>query len=151
MQKLLLFTVISLICYTGISQNLVLNPKNNFYEASQITLSDDPLIMKKFNKRFEEINLTDINQKDDIITAQGITNHLVMGFASVEISYKVKVSFKQDKFRVLLTNFVVSDKNGSNPLEGMRSYKKMWIKKINKKLPDIFKNIENVNSDEEEW
>lgn len=133
------------------SQELKLNESTNFYEFSKTVDVTDTQLHKKFIKRFKEINLENIEINDDMISGYGFTNHLVGGFATVEINYKVKIEFKENKYRLTLTNFKLKDKNGSNPLEGMRSFKNKWINIINKKLPSIIENIENLNSETEKW
>jgi len=146
---------IVLFCLTfGIhcfSQELLFNESNNFFEFSKIVSTQDSLILNKFEKRFKEINLTGIETEQNSIYGYGFTNHLIGGFATVEIKYKVKIDFKENKYKITITNFILTDLNGSNPLEGMRSYKNKWIRIINKKLPSILSNIENIHSDTDKW
>jgi hypothetical protein len=140
-----------LVTINAFTQELSLNKTTLFYEFSKIVEVNDSLIKEKYNKRFKEINLKNIERDEEILSGFGFTNHLVMGFATVEIHYKVKIEFKENKYRLTLTDFVLTDLNGSNPIEGLRSFKNSWINKINKKLPIIISNIENINSQSEKW
>lgn len=148
--KKILFLLL-FVCANIYSQKLSLNESTNFYEFSKIVETNDEKTKGKFIKRFKQINLENIESSEKSIKGNGFTNHLVGGYATVEINYTVKVDFKKGRYRMTITNFKLTDKNGSNPLEGMRSYKKKWLKKINKKLPEIISNIENLNTKEEEW
>lgn len=145
---LLLFFLISINLF---AQELSINESTNFYEFSKIVENNDNQINEQFKKRFKEINLENIQNDPNSLSGIGFTNHLVGGFATVEIKYKVKIDFKENKYKLTLTNFLLTDKNGSNPLEGMKSFKNKWINIINKKLPNIIKNIENINEDSNKW
>ena len=145
--KLLIFITVLNVS----AQELSLNESTNFYEFSKIVETNDEKIQGKFSQRFKQINLENIEINENSINGKGFTNHLVGGFATVEIHYSVKIDFKEGKYRLTITNFKLTDKNGSNPLEGMRSFKKKWIKKINKKLPEIITNIEKVDEKLDKW
>jgi hypothetical protein len=134
------------ICNLSQGQELSLNESTSFNEYSQIKESDDKKLIAKLKNRLTELNYKDISIQDASISGQGFTSHLVGGFATVEIKYMVKIAFKDGRYKLTLTNFILTDNNGSNPLEGMRSFEKKWIKIINGKLPEIIKNIENINS-----
>lgn len=151
MRNLALTLVLSLFSILLHGQELTLNESTNFYEYSHVKNSTETDVQIKFEKRLKEINLKDLNVSENSITGNGFTNHLVGGFATVEINYLVKVEFKEGRYKLTLTNFVLTDKNGSNPLEGMKSYKKKWIKIINEKLPEIIDNIESINNQDDEW
>ena len=138
------------ISLASFSQKLSLNESTNFYEFSKIVKTNDGKIKEKFIKRFKQINLEDIESSEKSIKGTGVTSHLASGIP-IAIMYLVKVDFKEKKYKLTLTNFLLEDQRGKHPLEGMRSYKKRWIKKINKKLPEIISNIENLNTKEEEW
>ena len=103
------------------AQNLELNSDTKFYEFSKIVEIKDEHLLSKFEKRLNEINIKNITKTENTIIGEGFTNHLVMGFATVEIRYTLKLSFKENKYKLTLTNFILTDKNGSNPLEGLRS------------------------------
>jgi hypothetical protein len=145
---IILLLLITINCF---SQELTLNQSTDFYEFSKIVEINDVKLSEKFSKRFKDINLTNLENVDNSISGYGFSNHLVGGFATVEIKYKVKIEFKENKYKLTLTNFILTDKNGSNPIEGMGSFKKRWIKTINKKLPSIVDNIEKINSEIEKW
>ncbi len=145
--KIFLFLIPVLIY----SQELALNNENNFYEFSKVAKSNEKMLIEKFHNRFNEINLNNISQTDNKLIAKGFTNHLVSGFAIVEIRYKVIVMFKENRYKLTLTNFSLKDVNGEIPLEGAKSFKNKWIKKINKKLPEIIKNIENLQTTQDDW
>lgn len=147
MKKLLLSFVILLISINSFGQ-LTLNSSNNFYESSKVILTKDSEMIDKLENRFNEINLTEIKRTKNKLTGHGFTNHLVSGFANVEIKYKVRIDFKESKYKLTLTNFTLKDVNGEIPLEGAGNFKKKWIKKINKKLPEIISNIENFQTSE---
>lgn len=144
----LLILLISLNVY---AQELTLNESTNFYEFSKVVESNHNDIKSKLTERFNEINLEDIVKTENAIKGKGFTNHLVGGFATVEIHYFVKIEFKNNRYKLTLTNFKLTDRNGTNPLEGMRSFKKTWIRKINKKLPEIISNIEKINEGLNDW
>ncbi|TSE05209.1 hypothetical protein [Aquimarina algiphila] len=149
--KITLSLSILLFSISIYSQKLQLNEKNNFFQFSKVVNHTDEKIAEQFYNRFQKINLTEITESKNNISGIGVTNHLVMGFALVEIFYKVKIDFKPNKYRLVLTNFKLKDKNGTTPLEGSGSFKRGWIKKINKKLPEIIQNIENINSKDDDW
>ena len=144
----ILFILITVNCY---AQELTLNQSTDFYEFSKIVEINDTQLNEKFSNRFKEINLTNIESEDNSISGYGFSNHLVGGFATVEIKYKVKIEFKENKYKLTITNFILTDKNGSNPIEGMGSFKNRWIKITNKKLPTIVGNIEKINSENGKW
>ncbi len=144
---MLFFIGISLVSF---SQKLSLNESTNFYEFSKVVEVENDSINKKFTKRFKQLNLEDIEISEKSIKGIGVTSDLVFGIPVV-IRYIVKVEFKEKKYKLTLTNFLLEDQRGKHPLEGMKSFKKRWIKKINKKLPEIISNIENLNTKEEEW
>ena len=144
--KAILFLFISNLT----AQELELNESSNFYEFSKIVEFKDVNIKQKISKRFGEINIENINKDENSISGKAFTNHLVGGFATVEIHYSVKIEYKENRYRLKLTNFILTDKNGSNPLEGTM-LKKKWIRKINAKLPKIIQNIENINNDVDKW
>ncbi len=149
MNKLIiLFMLMTFNCF---AQQLTLNEQTNFYEFSKIVEINDAQLSEKFSKRFKEINLTDIENVENVISGYGFSNHLVAGFATVEIKYKVKIEFRENKYKLTLTNFILTDKNGSNPIEGMGSFKNRWIKITNQKLPSIVDNIEKINSETGKW
>jgi hypothetical protein len=135
---------------TLIGQELILNESVGFYEYTLIKESSDSSIEIKFKNRLNELNYKNVNYQDNFISGEGMTNHLVGGFATVEIKYLVKVSFKQGKYKLTITNFVLTDKNGSNPIEGMGSFKNKWVRIINEKLPEIVNNIQSLKN-EEDW
>lgn len=147
-----LFLVIFCLATVNIfAQKLSLKESTNFYEFSKIVEVNDNQLNEKFKKRFKEINLENIQYDNTTLTGNGFTNHLVGGFATVEIKYKVKIELKEHKYKLTLTNFILKDKNGSNPIEGMKSFKNKWINIIDKKLPSIVENIEKINLNSDKW
>jgi len=145
------FLLLFLLTLSNLSQGqeLSLNESTSYYEYMHVKESDDKELITKFKNRLTELNYKEVSIQDASISGAGFTNHLVGGFATVEIRYLVKIAFKEGRYKLTLTNFILTDKNGSNPLEGMRSFEKKWVNIINDKLPDIVKNIENLkNSDD---
>ena len=132
------------------SQKLALNKPTNFYQFSKVVEVESDSINKKFTKRFKQINLKDIEISEKSIKGTGVTSHLTLGVV-IAIKYIVKVEFKKNKYKLTLTNFLLEDQRGKHPLEGLKSYKKRWVKRINKKLPEIISNIEKLNIKEVEW
>ena len=127
---------------------MTFNDATSFYEYSKIKDTATNGLIANFKNRLETLNYKSVLVTDSAIVGIGFTNHLVMGFATVEIKYVVKLFFKQNRYKLTVTNFILTDKNGSNPLEGLGSFKKKWIGIIDKKLPDIIKNIETLNKTE---
>lgn len=144
----IMILTLSLLTLFVKGQELSLNESTNFYEYSQIKDSSNKKLISLLKKRLENLNYNDVTIVENTLSGNGFTSHLVMAFATVEIKYVVKISFKEDRYKLTLTNFILTDKNGSNPLEGMGSFKKKWISIINKKLPEIIKNIESLNKDD---
>lgn len=138
------------ISLASFSQKLSLNESTNFYEFSKVVKAKDSLIKDKFLKRFKAINLKNIKDQSTSITGKAETTLFSVGYP-VPINYKVKIEFKENRYKLVLTNFVLTDQRGNGPLESLGSYKKRWIKKINKKLPEIISNIEKVNNKSEDW
>lgn len=149
-RSLLLLFILTIHCTSSYGQEITLNESTNFYEYSFVKDSIGNDLMKKFENRLRALNYKEISILENSISGKGFTNYLVGGFATVEITYVVKINFKENRFKMTFTNFVVADKNGSNPLEGLGSYKKNWIKIINEKLPDIVKNVRNLKN-EDDW
>jgi len=128
---------------------LSLNEKNTFYEYSHVKEASGSDLINHFSTRLKSLNYSNVEVSENKISATGFTNHLVGGFATVEIHYKIKITFKVDRYKLTLTNFILTDKNGSNPIEGLGMFKKKWVKIINKKLPKIVASIESENNTED--
>ena len=149
MRTLILFCILLTSKYFIFGQELLLNETTGFYEFNKVQENSDSILFLKFKNRLNDINYKNISIQENFISGEGFTNHLVGGFATVEIKYIVKIAFKEGKYKITLTNFILSDKNGNNPLEGMGSFKKKWINIINEKLPEIVKNLQDFNSNED--
>lgn len=149
-RNLVVLFFVSFLYLKSHGQSLSLNEITSFYEYSKIKDTTTNGLVVKFKKRLESLNYKDIEISDSSITCKGFTNHLVMGFATVEIRYVIKLFFKSDKYKLTVTNFILTDKNGSNPLEGLGSFKRKWIGIIDKKLPEIVLKIDTLNI-KESW
>jgi len=147
-KHLVTIVVLTFSTFHAFGQSLSLNETTSFYEYSKIKDTATNGLINIFKKRLESLNYKEIEVSDSSIVCKGFTNHLVGGFATVEITYVIKLFFKSDRYKLTVTNFILTDKNGSNPLEGLGSYKKKWIGIIDKKLPEIIKNIEALNKTE---
>lgn len=146
MKKYLLLSLLVISNFLLSGQEISLNESNSFYEYSHIKESNDKELLNRFKNRLTDLNYKEIVVQENSISGQGFTNHLVGGFATVEIRYVIKISFKEGRYKLTLTNFVLTDKNGSDPLEGMGSFKKKWIRIINEKLPMIIDNVETLKN-----
>lgn len=129
-------------------QELSKNAETGIYEFSKIINSDQSVTIETFEKKLLRLNYSDIITTENSLSSEGTFTHLVMGNFPVEIKYRLIVSFKESKHKILLTRFIVSDQKAIPvPLEDLKSHTKKWIKNINKKLPDILKALEsNDNS-----
>src|SRR5258708_34281503 len=133
MKKYLLIPFLAISNFFVSAQEISLSESTNFYEYSHVKESTDSELIKKFKTKLADLKYKENVVQENSISGQGFTNHLVSGFATVEIRYLVKISFKEGRYKLTLTNFVLTDRNGSNPLEGMGSFKKKWIKIIDEK------------------
>jgi hypothetical protein len=133
-------------------QELTLNPANNYYEYSAVKPLPASATPAVFAERLAALNYRKLMASgDSALTADGFTSHLVGGFANVEIFYTAKLMLRQGRYRLTLTNFVLTDKNGSNRLEGMGAFKKKWVRIINEKLPAIVSQFEATTKTDDKW
>lgn len=125
---LLLFTSFSVL-----GQNLVLNSTNNKYEYSS-TLKNLQNV-QTLQSKLLELGYTPTTTPNIF---QSSFTHLVMGSFPVEINYYLIIKETDSVINYTFTNFKVNDQSKMLiPLEDLRSYKKKWIKNIDKKLPSL--------------
>jgi hypothetical protein len=144
MRRLLLITFLFISIHTS-AQQLSLNESSKLFEYSHVKEGDKTVDQQR--ARLEELGYKNITADPNKVSSEGFTSHLVGGFATVEIRYNTRYEFKEGRYKLTLTNFVLTDKNGSQALENLGSYQKRWIKTLNKKLPGIVAQLENGVSD----
>lgn len=147
--KALLITFMALMATVDSPQILTFNNDTAMWEFAEVY--DGTEVNGLLLNRLKATNYTILDNSSERIEALGKTSHLVGGFTTVEIEYKALIEFKDGRYRVKLSGWVLTDKNGSNPLENMKGFTKKWVKIINQKLPGIIESINNYNASDDSW
>lgn len=129
------------------SQELKRNSDTGKFEY--IVVVDGNRKVGSIEQRLKDLNYSDITNSTKEITGRSQINEQVMGFV-VELFYTATIEFKDDKYRIKISNVNVKDTKGNYVLEDMGTYQKKWLKKFNNRLPEIVEKLK-TDSQKSEW
>ena len=144
MKKLIALFTLFCLPFLGLGQDLKLNPDTKLYEA--VVIVPQAITAEQIEQRIRQLNYKEIQAEPALVSGEGITGHLVGGHASVEIQYTARVEIKDNRYRIVLTGFKLTDRNGAMPLENMGAFVNRWVKIINKKTPGIITAIQTEST-----
>ena len=125
------------------SQELKENTDTKKFEYIEVV--EQKRTVESFNSRLKSLGYKEIETSEYEVQGQGQINEKVMGFV-VELFYDATIELKDEKYRIKITNVLVKDVKGTYILEDMGGYKKKWLKKFNKRLPEIVSQLKKENT-----
>lgn len=142
MRKLILLFLVT----SSFSQEITLNEDLKIYEYAHIKDYSDSEKIQSFYNQLKELSYYDIELSDDNVKGKNFVTKMIMGSA-MEVHYNVIISFKENRYRLLINNFTVKDvRYGSVAIETLKkSSQRRWVAFINEELPMIVKKIETSN------
>ena len=155
MKKIIFFIAFTYFSVFSFSQTLRPNQEGGFQCDSVFYFQDSKLIetlkTRVLSYNYENLQYTEsqINASNNIQYTNGI-----------KVKYKIRIEIKVNRYLITFTNFIIQTQHTSNfnvssteetILEDM-TFRKMWVKKIDKELPRMFKDLDlNTVSKKKEW
>lgn len=138
-----------LLTVQSFAQKVELNETTKIYEYSHVKDFTDDIKSRLdlFSVKMKELNYSEVSKSENDITGESFFSKLIMGTA-MEIHYQAFIQFKEGRYKLTINKFAIKDQRyGTMPLENLKKKsQERWIELINENLPEIIKNLENIDT-----
>ena len=138
-----------LLTVQSFAQKVELNETTKIYEYSHVKVftDDRKSRLDLFSVKMKELNYSEVSKSENDITGESFFSKLIMGTA-MEIHYQAFIQFKEGRYKLTINKFAIKDQRyGTMPLENLKKKsQERWIELINENLPEIIKNLENIDT-----
>ena len=146
MKKVILIIVIIAVASLSMAQELKFNKEIGFYEYANVKEHSNPDVKNMLITQMKRLNINEINDSGNEINGFGFFTHMIGTGQVVEFYYKVRIIFKDGRYKLIINNFELQDYKQRTRLEDLKYMKKKWVSTVNDKLPAIVKQLENFDS-----